>query len=118
MAEVPATIKATPLAKIRLIKWLALGGTDTGAWYEASAWQDRSVHVGGVFGGATVVIEGSNADDKSDPISLRDPAGNNLTFSAAGLKQILELPRWIRPKVTAGVGSAINVIVNARGDFR
>jgi hypothetical protein len=82
---------------------------------ELSAWQDRTVHLFGTWDSATVVIQGSN--DGNDWQTLRDPAGNNLSFTANGLKAILELPRYIRPSKSGGAASdAVTVIINARGD--
>jgi len=98
--------------------------TDTiGEAVELSALQDRTVQLFGTWDSATVVIQGSN-DPRvvSDPgnavwATLRDPAGNNLSFTADGLKAILELPKYIRPAKSGGSGSdVVTVIINARGD--
>lgn len=102
-------------------KWSLTGADGEGEWVDLSALQDRTVHIFGSFNGATVVIEGSNeaaptVGGAGNAITLRDPAANNLSFTAAGLKAILELPRWIRPRVTAGTVTAVDVIINARGD--
>lgn len=88
-----------------------------GAAIELSAWQDRTVQLFGTWDSATVVIQGSNELVPTTWATLRDPAGNNLSFTADGLKAILELPRWIRPSKSGGVASdAVTVIINARGD--
>jgi hypothetical protein len=59
------------------------------------------VQVSGTFGvGGSVVIEGSN--DGVNFIVLADPQGSALTFTVARIEQILELPRYVRPRVTAG----------------
>lgn len=82
---------------------------------ELSAWQDRTVQLFGTWDSATVVIQGSN--DNTNWVTLRDPGGNNLSFTSDGLKAILELPRWIRPSKSGGAASdAVTVIINARGD--
>jgi hypothetical protein len=88
-----------------------------------SAWQDRTVQLFGTWDSATIVIEGSN-DPRviSDPgnavwETLRDPGGTALSFTADGLKAILELPAYIRPAKSGGAGSdVVTVIINARGD--
>lgn len=99
-----------------------MGNADTGDARQMSYVQDRTVHCFGTWGGATLVIEGSN-DPRVESdlpsavwVTLRDPAGNALSFTADGLKAILELPKYIRPKTTGGTGTAVDVIINGRGD--
>lgn len=65
-----------------------------------SAWGDRSVQIGGVFDGATAIIEGSN--DGVTYRTLVDPRGNALSVIGAGLEQILESVRYTRPRVAGG----------------
>ena len=68
---------------------------------EAPGAADRSVQVVGDFGtGGTLSLEGSNKPSPSadaDWTILTDPQGSPLTFTAAGLKQITEVTRHIRP---------------------
>lgn len=98
-------------------KWLAMANGDTGAPIANCDYQDRTVQVTGTFGAAgSVTIQGSN-DDGVTWATLTDPLGNALTFTAAGMKQITELPYAIRPAVTAGDGTtSVNVYLLQRGD--
>lgn len=100
-------------------KWLAIPNGNQGNAIKLNLFQDRTVQVTGTFGtGGSVTIQGSN-DGGTTWTSLTDPLGNALTFGAAGLKQITELPYEIRPSVTAGDGStAINVWLHARGNTK
>lgn len=67
-------------------------------------WADRCVQVTGTFGsGGTIVVEGSN--DGSTYATLNDAQGNAISLTAAGLKQIIEVPRYARARVTAGDGT-------------
>lgn len=75
--------------------------------FEYPAWTDQSVQVVGTFGAGNVSIEGSN--NGTDWTILKDPAGNALTFSAAGLAQIATPARFIRPKQPTGTGVDVNV---------
>lgn len=121
-----ATVNFTLLPSITLTltraKWTPLAydaGTstgDVGSALNMADFPDRSVQVLGPFGsGGSVTIQGSN-DDGTTWATLRDPQGNNLTFTSAGLKAILELPQYIRPAVTAGdAATAIEVFVHMRG---
>lgn len=84
--------------------WAAMANGDDGTPFENPGAPDRSVQVQGTFGvGGTVVLEGSN--DGTNYHTLRDPLGNNLSFTAAGLKAVMEAVRYVRPRVTAGDGT-------------
>lgn len=108
-----------PNINYQVIKWLALANGDTGTPWTGGDYQDRSVQITGTFGsGGSVSIQGSN-DGGTTWATLTDPLGNALTFTAAGMKQITEIPYQIRPNVTAGDGTtALNIYLFARGDFR
>lgn len=101
---------------LQRIKWLGLDGDDYGEAVRISNWQDRSVQVLGTWDAATLVIQGSN-DGGTTWETLHDTAGNNLTFSSNGLKQILELVDLIRPSVSGGgATTSLNVWIQTRGD--
>ena len=66
--------------------------------------------VGSTWGGATLTIEGSI--DGTNWFALSKAAtGTDLAFVGAdGLEQIIETPRYVRPRLTnVGVGAVINV---------
>lgn len=89
-----------------LVTWtpLTFTGSDVGAPVQWVEYADRCVQVTGTFGaGGSVTIEGSN--DGTNYAALADPQGNALTITAAKLEQVLELPRYVRPRVTAGDGT-------------
>jgi hypothetical protein len=81
-----------------MVKWTGFQVSgDTGAPFACPNLADKSVQVEGIFGGATLTIEGSNMVD--DPIfeTLNDAEGNPLTFTSAGIRQVLENTYWVRP---------------------
>lgn len=90
----------------------ALGNADIGLPIEMTDYADRSVQVEGTFGAATVVIQGSN--DGTNFQTLRDPQGVALSFTTAGLKQILETTRLIRVSSSGGTGTAVTVTMVMR----
>lgn len=93
-----------------VVKWAAVLTGNTGAPFENPAFSDRSVQVTGTFGGATVTIEGSN--DGITWFVLTDTSAASLSFAVAGLKQILQVARYMRPVVTGGAGSLdINLLI-------
>lgn len=87
--------------------WPAMATGDTGAPLSGPGFTDASYQVGGTFGGATIVIEGSN--DGTNYITLTDPFNVALSFTAAALTQVLPICLWIRPRVSGGAGVVINV---------
>lgn len=98
---------------VQLITWAGLSEADSSpAPFEGPEWADRSVQIVGTFNGGTVVMEGSN--DGTNWATLTDPQGNAISKTAAGIEQIEEVTRYMRPKVSAGTGLTINVILLVR----
>jgi len=97
-----------------LFTWAALLTGNTGAPVEKPTFSDRSVQVAGTFGGATCTIQGSN--NGADWVTLTDPAGVALTFTSTGLKQILQVTKYIRPSITGGAAASIDVSLLVVGD--
>lgn len=75
---------------------------------------DRSVQIVGAFGaGGTVIVEGSC--NGTDWAQLRDPSGTLISFTAAGVRTIMEYTPYVRARVTAGDGTtAITAIFAVR----
>lgn len=95
-------------------QWL-LGNADTGLATRIARWPNQSVAVTGTFGGATVVIQGSN--DNVNFVTLNDKTATPvaLSFAAAGFKDIRELPTYIRASTSGGAGTAVVVTINGSG---
>lgn len=89
--------------------WSNLASGDVGQSIQMPAHADRSIQVDGTFGGSTVSIEGSN--DDINYYTLSDPQGNPLTLLSGKLKQILEVTRYIRPKVVGGAGASVKATI-------
>jgi hypothetical protein len=105
MAEKVATLVSDWNAEIQRIKWLAMANGDTGAAIELGNWADRSIQITGTFGaGGSVSLQGSN-DGGTTWVTLTDQAGSALTFTSAGLRQVLQLTHMVRMTVTAGDGT-------------
>lgn len=98
-----------------VVTWAALTTTNSdGAPLDWTQWADRCISFTGTFGaGGTVVLQGSN--DGTNYFTLNNAQGTALSFTAAGLKQAVELPLWVRPFVSAGDGTtSITAILVAR----
>jgi hypothetical protein len=100
----------TPFGNASVVTWTNVPTGNTGDPIQNPTFSDRSVQVTGTFGGATCAIEGSN--DGSNWVTLTDPAGVATSFTTAGLKQILQVTRYIRPNVSGGAGTlTINLLI-------
>lgn len=102
------------------IKW-SLAANDVGQWLVLPRAADRSVHIYGTFGGATVVVEGTNEPEADGNVdanakTLSDPQGNPLSFTAGpALKAPVEMVRSIRVRVIGGDGTtAITAVLLAK----
>lgn len=106
MATRAATNPTSQLHPYALVtEWAGLQATDTGSWALLGHYNDKCLHVYGTFDGAVVTIEGSNEDTPSSAIGLTDPTQTAISLTAAGMKQVLENPLYIRVKVAGGGGS-------------
>lgn len=101
------------------ISWEGFAASaDVGTAQSIAGFPDKSVQITGTFTGSpTIVIEGSN--DGTNFSTLVDPQGNALSFTAAALEQVLEVVRFIRPRLTAGTGGAdIDVTLVGKAPLR
>ena len=114
MATVAKTIQRvdTFLDDAHVISWTPLTTTNAdGEAIEMPGSADRTIQFLGTLGaGGTIILQGSNvlapvASTDADWFTLTDPQGNAISKTAAGGEAVLELTRWIRPKVTAGDGT-------------
>lgn len=92
--------------------WEDLSEADVAEAVTFEDFADRSAQVSGLAGGNAVSIQGSNDGDTW--YELSDPQGNGLLFLADGLKQIVEMTKFIRPEVLAGAGVLAKVVIFAR----
>jgi hypothetical protein len=90
-----------------LYTWDALvANNDVGKAIETLNGSSHCVQMTGTFG-AAVVLEGSN--DGTNYSTLNDAQGNAISLTATGVKQIVELPRYIRPKSAAVTSVVVTV---------
>lgn len=101
---------------VKIVRW-ALANADDGVGVVTAPFADKTVTITGTFGGATVVVQGSNdSTDGTDGtwITLVDPQGTGISKTSAAIEAILENPLWIRATSSGGSGSAIVVILVGR----
>ncbi len=89
-------------------------GSLDGSAIELPGYSERSVQVVGNFSGpATLTMQGRN--DGANWHTLLDPFGNAVAFTAAGIKQIMELTKEIRPLASGEDGDTdLDVTVYAK----
>lgn len=107
--------------------WPALGNADAGTPEQVSRYPQKSVQIGAVdptvfpapaagvgttFGGATVVLEGS--DDGVTYFTVKDKYGNNVSATSASRFDLEDVPQHIRPRSSGGTGTSITVILTAK----
>jgi len=113
MPTVQPTVEplGSPAGDTLRVTWANLANGDAGApTIRGDEYADRSVQVTGTFGaGGNVRIEGSN--DEAAYAALSDPQGDALNIGSAGIKQVLEITRLLRPSVTAGDGTTLLTVV-------
>lgn len=101
MATVLATKKV--LSEGQLLTWSPLTHANNAGDKRSVPGGSKTVQVTGTFDGATVLIQGSN--DGTTFATLKDPNGNAVSFTAAGLKSIQDDVLWIRPSHSGGTAT-------------
>ena len=98
---------------IQAIWTITTAGID-GVPIQYPEYADRTFQCSGTWGAATLAIQGSN--DNVTYFTLSNAAGATAaTFTADGMKSVIELPRFIKPILTAvGAGATITVTLVAR----
>lgn len=112
MAVTTKTASTTWLAKgVHSAAWTFTGASQVGSPLGGATLPDKTVHVRGTFAGSTLTIQGTNsAPSVSKWHTLNDPSQNALAFTTSGIEQILENPRFIRPRATTSMSVVITVI--------
>lgn len=83
--------------------WTGITNADTAVSVGSAENADRTVQMEGVFGSATVAIQGSL--DNVNFETLHDAFGNLLTFTGPGIKTISEATPYIKPVPSGGDGT-------------
>jgi hypothetical protein len=104
------------MQSVSVIKWAAMGNADAGQAIRVSNFSDRSVQVTGTWGGATIVLEGSN--DGSTYFTLNDPFNVAISKTAGFLSGVIEACLWVRPRTSGGTGTALDVVLFCRGNIK
>lgn len=95
-------------------RWGPIASGDTSLPFKCSRWSDMTLQSWGTFGGATLVIQGTNAEvNENQWVTLNDVAGTAMSFTAGSMNVLREAPRFLRWLLTGGGAStAITVVAN------
>lgn len=79
---------------------------------------DKTIYVTGTMGSANVTIQGSNNTATGPYVTLVDPQGTAIIFTATTqIETILENPQFIKPVVSGATGGTdVTVIMISRGN--
>jgi len=90
------------------------GNASVEAYAPRASLTTASVQVTGTFGGATVVLQGSN--DKATWATLEDLEHNAISLTAAGIVEFSTGVAYVKPSVSGGTGDDLDVtLVHWRG---
>jgi hypothetical protein len=100
-----STIAISDDGSLMLATWAAVTEADTCAPVDAGQYGDRCFQAVGTFGSATAILQGSN--DGTNWAGLNHAQGTAITGSAAYLKQVVEMPRYMRPSASGGTSQSL-----------
>lgn len=86
------------------VTWSPVTNADTCHPVSFPEYSDRSIHVFGIFGGATVQVLGSNNGGVSFA-TLNDPTETTISLTSERIRAILENTEFIQPIVSGGDGT-------------
>lgn len=119
MAEIAYTYCRT-FGNLQVVKWV-LGNADTGQPWRRADFQDKFLQINGTFGGATIILEGTNDINEDGSVSstatwitlryAHDSSAISETAAEGG--QILDDPFYIRPSSSGGTGTAAVITITA-----
>lgn len=85
--------------------WSGLANGESGDEIQFPNMDIVSIHAFGTFASAMITMEGENTDSGANWATMRDSAGTNLTFTAAGIKVAEGPVTRMRPSVAGGGGT-------------
>lgn len=113
-----ATINPVPAlltSGLQTWTWETLTENDTAAAVTPNGTEPlaASVQIVGSFGGATVLLQGSN--DNTNWITLKDLAGSDISFSASGAAEFTSAMAYFRVSASGGTSQDVDAILSFRG---
>lgn len=91
-----------------LVQWTPVTEADTCNPVSFPMHSDKSIHVSGTFGGATVVLQGSN-NSGTTYVGLRDPSSTAISMTADTIKAVLENTQLVKPSASGGSSQSLTI---------
>ena len=91
-----------------LVVWTPVTENDTCRPVSYPEMSDKSVHVSGTFGGASVAVNGSNNSGASYA-ALNDPSSTAIAITSEKIKAVLENTALVQPSPTGGSGQSLTI---------
>ncbi len=91
-----------------IVTWTLANG-ESGDLFCCAGYSDRSIHVYGTIGGATVTMKGANVNDATKAVTVKDFDATDITFTAAGINSVRDNIAYIQPVLSGGSGSTITI---------
>lgn len=114
MATITPVVETLAKGMVK-VTWEGLTENDTAAAVPLGAFNEKCVQVLGTFGSSTVIFEGSN-DGGTTFAGLNDHATDAISFTSAGIAQVLETPEYVRPSASGGTSQDVDIILVAYAD--
>lgn len=110
---VPTTVEEQ--IRAAAYRWTDYSTADTATAVKVQNMQGLagSVQVTGTFGGATIALQVSN--DGTNFVTLKDSAGTDITFTAAGMAEFSTAALYVKPTSSGGTSDNVTVTVVLRG---
>jgi len=106
MSVIIPTIEAIK-HNVLLVTWAGIEGGDTCLPVALSNFTDKTVTIEGTV--TTFAMQGSNAQDFSNPRTLNDVTLASPAITAAGIYTIKEVPLLMAPLLTTGSGVSVKM---------
>ena len=111
-----ATIQpaVTHIVDAKSILWETLTESDAASPFTIEGLMGSAgcVQVTGTFGSATVVLQASN--DGSNWVTLKDTAGNAISFTSAGMAEFSTAALYLRPSASGGSSQDLDITMVLR----
>lgn len=92
-----------------LIKWIGITDSEECDVYEFTDIPGEiSIHIEGFFNGAIITMKGGNISDAVSA-TLQEINGDNAVINQEDIFSILDRPQFIKPEISNGLSSVINV---------
>lgn len=113
MATINPTLVSDGPRGTRVVKWETITEADTAAAETLLGFADKTVTFTGTFGGATFILQGSNDGTNWFTLHYGPITTDTISTTVAAVFLVYENTRYIRPSVSGGSSTDVDVIIAA-----